>query len=222
MRLIDPQGLQEENPGDATPHLAPNEDQRTSVSLVAIWLPSSNRGKAAAEAAIQRAIDQFAYETGVEIEFGGWAESEVVEFSRELVGRDGVATKADRMRLTSGLFDIKSRAGWDLVTGFTDQRVVSEQGPAYGLVVGASYLSTVSTAVFQKDRAWETLGHEWSHSFGVPTQATSPELWSYGGYGRRDTHFTHHELLEVWNGVGRQCTRPDGFTLRNREWYTDR
>jgi hypothetical protein len=34
MRLIDPQGLQEENPGDATPHLAPNEDQRPSVCKV--------------------------------------------------------------------------------------------------------------------------------------------------------------------------------------------
>jgi RHS repeat-associated protein len=33
MRLIDPQGLQEENPGDATPHLAPNEDQRPSVTF---------------------------------------------------------------------------------------------------------------------------------------------------------------------------------------------
>jgi hypothetical protein len=33
MRLIDPQGLQEENPGDATPHLAPNEDQRPSITL---------------------------------------------------------------------------------------------------------------------------------------------------------------------------------------------
>jgi RHS repeat-associated protein len=44
MRLIDPQGLQEADPGDATPHLVPNEHQGTRVMLYSMLMPLSSVG----------------------------------------------------------------------------------------------------------------------------------------------------------------------------------